>query len=282
MRAPLNAPPWMQIAFADVGVNETDTPSVIFDYARDAFIGGYRSVKTPWCSVANCAWFERIGIRSPRSAAARSWLKWGQKIDTPRLGAVAVLRRGREAWQGHVGQYVADCGDFIKLLSGNTGDSVCVKLFPKGDVIEYRWPTDNFPKASISVEDRHERPTPDYNDPETARTAPPVVREEPPEPAPVAEEVITHQEVRDKLKTSGSRTLHGVDRIVGYIRSALASIGIYTASDAAGVTDNSKTAWIVLMFVLGSVAMAILYEVYGIEEARVDDELNGQKKRTKT
>lgn len=82
--------------------------------------------ETPWCSsfVNMCAWL--LGLERSGSAAARSWLGVGVPVDTAQWqrGDVAILLRGDNPTQGHVGLVHEIRGETITLLGGNQSDSV--------------------------------------------------------------------------------------------------------------------------------------------------------------
>ncbi len=64
-----------------------------------------------------------------RPAAARRWLSWDRKLDTPTIGcAVLFWRCKRDGWQGHIGFYAgrAKNGDIL-VLSGNKGDGLSIR-----------------------------------------------------------------------------------------------------------------------------------------------------------
>lgn len=117
---------------------------------------------TPWCSAFVNWCFEQSGIAGTGSSWARSWAEWGERLDEPRPGAVAVWARGRTSEdepivKGHVAFVVADEGDRLVVLGGNQSDCICTKAYPKRgyltDTVEaggpvrelyellgYRWP----------------------------------------------------------------------------------------------------------------------------------------------
>ena len=99
--------------------------------------------ETPWCAAFVGGVLEEMGIRSTRSAAARSYLKWGVKLDKPTVGAIVVLWRGRpDGPFGHVGFVVGkDARGNIMVLGGNQADAVNVKPFDPSRVLSYHWPT---------------------------------------------------------------------------------------------------------------------------------------------
>ena len=72
---------------------------------------------------------------------ARSYLDWGVPIANAKLGAVAVLSRGSDPGQGHVGFVVGAAKDQLFLLGGNQKDAVTVQSFPTGRLLGLRWPS---------------------------------------------------------------------------------------------------------------------------------------------
>ena len=72
---------------------------------------------------------------------ARAWLEWGAPIAIGALGAVAVIKRGDNPTQGHVG-FVAgwDAGGRLLLLGGNQGNEVNISAFGPDRLLGYRWP----------------------------------------------------------------------------------------------------------------------------------------------
>lgn len=103
------------------------------------------SDETAWCSAFICAMMEQCGIKSTRSAAARSWLGWGEKCTPLQLGAIVVVRRldPKNPKAAHVGMF-AGIPDANKrgfaLLGGNQRNRVCTKLYNFDDIIDARWP----------------------------------------------------------------------------------------------------------------------------------------------
>ena len=96
-----------------------------------------------WCSSFVCAMFEwnELRIPSTRSAAARSWLEWGNELSEPKRGAVVVFwRQSPDSWKGHVGFYIDETADSILVLGGNQGNKVSIKRYSKSRLLGYRWP----------------------------------------------------------------------------------------------------------------------------------------------
>jgi uncharacterized protein (TIGR02594 family) len=110
-----------------------------------------------WCSAFVNHIMIQAGHGGTHSLAARSWERWGTKLDksSPMFGAIAVFSRqeidtnetnGHSSYLGHVGFYVGHNGtSHIEVLGGNQGNRVCVKSYPinsgKYRLLTYRWPT---------------------------------------------------------------------------------------------------------------------------------------------
>lgn len=97
----------------------------------------------PWCAAFACWCLEQGGIESPRSKAARSFLKWGLPLLKPRFGAVAVFSRDdpENPNAGHVGFY-AGPGDkgMVWVLGGNQHNRVGYQQRKFSELLGYRWP----------------------------------------------------------------------------------------------------------------------------------------------
>ena len=144
---PDDAPEWMLHAHAELGVHEVAgekfAPRIIEYFGATSIstspLAG--SDETAWCSAFACWCMERSGLKSPHRANARSWMKWGDVLTTPRFGCVVVFWRGTpQSAQGHVAFYVGESGENLQVLGGNQANSVCFSLYPKARVLGYRWP----------------------------------------------------------------------------------------------------------------------------------------------
>ncbi|GFO54906.1 hypothetical protein GMSM_19130 [Geomonas sp. Red276] len=140
---PSDAPLWLRIAEGEKGVHEVPgfaNNARIVQYLKSTSLGEpYCSCdETPWCSSFVNYCMEKAGYEGTDCAAARSWLEWGKRIDTPCLGCIAVLSR---EGGGHVGFYVGESAETVTLLGGNQGDRVCLAQYPKSRVLGYRIPT---------------------------------------------------------------------------------------------------------------------------------------------
>ncbi|MFA5382481.1 MAG: TIGR02594 family protein [Candidatus Micrarchaeia archaeon] len=137
--------PWLEIAKQERGVAETagpgDNPRVV-EYLKATTLGkpDNQNDETPWCSAFVTWCLEQAGVKSTKSAWARSYLNWGREpIDNEDwTGAVCILERGVSS--GHVGFLMDWTDDKVTLLGGNQGDKVCLATFPMERVLGYRLP----------------------------------------------------------------------------------------------------------------------------------------------
>lgn len=133
---------WMAIALGELGVKEVpgaESNPRIVEYLSSTTLDQKwaASDETAWCSAFVNYCVEKSGYAGTDSAWARSWLKWGREIKTPRRGCVAILSRGENS--GHVAFYLgAGAGNNIQLLGGNQGDKVGVGNYPQSRVLGYR------------------------------------------------------------------------------------------------------------------------------------------------
>lgn len=95
------------------------------------------SDEVPWCSSFVNWCFKTAGQKGTGSAAARSWLNWGDQLKQPIEGCVVVLRRGAPP-SGHVGFFVRQQGAVVYVLGGNQSDQVKISAYKASDVLSYR------------------------------------------------------------------------------------------------------------------------------------------------
>lgn len=145
--------PWYAAAQNELQLNVAEQPGKrhnprILEYHRSTTLRAGND-ETPWCSSFVCWCMEQAGIESTQSAAARSWLNWGYEIEDAREGAIAVFRRGKKSWQGHVGFVVSETPSYINLLGGNQNNSVSVARYSKSKLISIRWIDSNLSKSLV-------------------------------------------------------------------------------------------------------------------------------------
>lgn len=135
-------PAWYTIAWNERGQKEQsgpgDNPRILAYQTACSYNAEDEDV--PWCSSFANWVMKQAGIRGSGEASARSWLNWGQKLDKPRRGAIAVLTRPGSATNGHVTFYVGEENGRVKLLGGNQENQVKVSYYDPARVLSYRWP----------------------------------------------------------------------------------------------------------------------------------------------
>jgi len=100
--------------------------------------------ETPWCSAFVNWCVKQAGYDGTDHALARSWLDWGQAIETPRRGCIVVFQREKKF--GHVGFFIEETEIEIKVLGGNQQNKetllyeVSEKSYAKSDWLGYRMP----------------------------------------------------------------------------------------------------------------------------------------------
>lgn len=148
----LRSCPWMLEARRLIGTKETVGPKHNSTILRmwESIKAPFRDDETPWCAafVGHC--LEATGVRSTRSASARSYVKWGSEWvgSLNAYGTVIVLSRPGSPWSGHVGFLTGYDGDreVIQLLSGNSDNQVKFAEYPLARMVAARWPADHIPE----------------------------------------------------------------------------------------------------------------------------------------
>lgn len=138
-------PKWYDLARKEIGTKEVpgkgDNPKVVRYYA-DAGFSGIKHDSVAWCAAFANAMLERSGVKGCNSLTARSFLKWGKKLDRPVEGCIVVFKRGNSSWQGHVAFFVKESNKYVTVLGGNQADAVNVRRYSKSKFLGYRWPED--------------------------------------------------------------------------------------------------------------------------------------------
>lgn len=140
----MQRPHWLNEALAYIGTKEIKGPK-----HELKIVGWWQKIKsqfrddeTPWCAAFVGGVLEECGIVSSRSAAARSYVKWGKRLPGPAVGAIVSFWRGSPSgWSGHVGFVVGkDQNGNLMVCGGNQGDEVNIKPFDVARVLAYSWP----------------------------------------------------------------------------------------------------------------------------------------------
>jgi uncharacterized protein (TIGR02594 family) len=119
--AATSSPHWISVARQYKGTNPTGQKSL-------------------WCADFMNFVLARSGLEGTSSRAAGSFSSYGQRLSGPKVGAIAVIARGKSA--GHVGIVTGiDEKGNPTLISGNYNNTVAEATYSRGRVIAYVWPT---------------------------------------------------------------------------------------------------------------------------------------------
>ena len=95
-----------------------------------------------WCATFMNMVLAKAGYSGTNSDAAKSFAQYGRRISEPRIGAIAVLTRGKRG--GHVGVVSGiDAGGNPVIISGNHNKRVGESVYPRSRVIAYVMPSEN-------------------------------------------------------------------------------------------------------------------------------------------
>lgn len=99
-----------------------------------------RNDEISWCSAFVHYVAEQAGYDTGKAtAAARSWLNVGEKVEKPEAGDVVIFWRvSKSDWRGHVGFYVNEDENYIYCLGGNQGDRVDISMYAKSRLLGFR------------------------------------------------------------------------------------------------------------------------------------------------
>ena len=120
--------------------NKKNNPQVLH-FFHDIGFTNIKDDETSWCAAFVNFCLKANGINHSHSLVAKDWLKIGIATDAPQPGDVVVFwREKRNGWQGHVAFFIKEdkVNHLIYAYGGNQGGSVCLKAFPKNNVLAYR------------------------------------------------------------------------------------------------------------------------------------------------
>ena len=95
-----------------------------------------------WCADFINFILRRTGHPTTNSRAAKSFLDYGKRIDSPRVGAIVVLQRGRDNGHVCIVRGTDGAGNII-VISGNHGNKVWESPYPKSRVLGYVIPRES-------------------------------------------------------------------------------------------------------------------------------------------
>jgi uncharacterized protein (TIGR02594 family) len=129
----------LSLAASQMGLSETGQRAAIQDYLTT---GGANldPATTAWCAAFVNSTLQQTGGQGTGSNMARSFLDWGQPVDQPQEGDVAVFSRGDPSGPyGHVGFFKGydDQGNVL-VLGGNQGDAVSISPYPRENLLGFR------------------------------------------------------------------------------------------------------------------------------------------------
>lgn len=99
-------------------------------------------VRVEWCAAFMNSVLKKAGYKSTNSLMARSYLRYGKKTRKPKVGDIAIFKRGKSRITGHVAFYlgteIINGKKFIKVLGGNQDKKVSITLLPYKRLLAYR------------------------------------------------------------------------------------------------------------------------------------------------
>ena len=104
--------------------------------ARRWIGGNPTSRRSLWCARFMNFVLNRVGLRGTGSDMARSFASYGRRLSGPRVGAIAVLSRGRGGGHVGVGSGTDARGNPI-IVSGNHGNRVAEAAYSRARVVAY-------------------------------------------------------------------------------------------------------------------------------------------------
>ncbi len=136
--------PWCDIAAAEIGVKALAGPGLhekrIIEYHKTTTYAATTD-EVAWCSAFVNWVMIQAGIEGTNSAAAKSWIKWGLKVNAPAKGDIIVVQSKKTSGY-HVGFYLDHNHASVRILGGNQGKQVNESnfLLRSWDIIAYRRP----------------------------------------------------------------------------------------------------------------------------------------------
>lgn len=134
-------PAWYVEAKRKMGLHEVTDNAELKEFLKSDGNTLGDPQKLPWCGdfVETC-----IARTIPHEDLpdnpyyALNWLKFGQKLNGPALGAIAVFVR---PGGGHIGFYAGERDDAYLVLGGNQSNRVSLTWISKSRLKGFRWPS---------------------------------------------------------------------------------------------------------------------------------------------
>ena len=123
----------------------THNPRIVMYHKTTS--GGAASDETAWCSSFVNYCVEQAGLRGTDSKWAMSWhdARWGEDVTAaPMDGDIVVFRRRSGSARGpvvggHVGFFLSQTDDAVRLLGGNQGNRISIASFPKDGMMTFHY-----------------------------------------------------------------------------------------------------------------------------------------------
>lgn len=143
------------LAAKQIGLSERGQAAAIQDYLTT---GGanLNPAETAWCAAFVNSTLQQSGMKGTGSNMARSYLDWGQPVDTPQKGDIAVFSRGDpNGPYGHVGFFEGyDENGKIRVLGGNQGDAVSIASYNPNSLLGFRRGDSQSPGNALSFDSK--------------------------------------------------------------------------------------------------------------------------------
>jgi uncharacterized protein (TIGR02594 family) len=147
--------PWLDIARLEKGVKVDSRPGQhhqhILNYHQTTTFKATTD-EVAWCAAFVNWCLIQANKKGCNSAAAIDWVKWGMKLEHPRVGAITIIhnkKKGKvvDASTGsssgnHVSFFISQSSSYITLFGGNQHSQVKQSTYEleKFEVLGYRWP----------------------------------------------------------------------------------------------------------------------------------------------
>ncbi|QAY96266.1 hypothetical protein CWB41_11435 [Methylovirgula ligni] len=137
-----DAPVWLKVAAQEYGTAECSYPGSnprvqkYFSAMDDGHL--YREDTTDWSSPFVYWALKQAGIEGVKGIYPLAWLNWGRTVSAPQIGDLVILKVDRRI--PHVGFWLEDDGDRVRVLGGDENDAVRAYHYQKSDVLGYRRP----------------------------------------------------------------------------------------------------------------------------------------------
>lgn len=129
----------IEVASTLIGKGEVPDRDTIKEYLANGGVN-LDPATTAWCAAFVNATLGQTGGKGTGSNLARSFLNWGDAVDKPQKGDVAVFSRGNpNGPYGHVGFFEGYNPDgSIKVLGGNQGNAVSIASYAPDRLLGFR------------------------------------------------------------------------------------------------------------------------------------------------